>query len=295
MALPVPPEITSQIFSLIPPGVVREQEPDPTIGPLLFMKVCRERRALALSTPALWNTISVVFDAQVAESKPGHQALCRLMNQWLSRSGKYPLHISYSIQGWQKSPEVISTALMQYAHQVETLDLYREPELLAELLDGLTISLPILRKFSARGLSWIEPSPHGSFSILQHSPLLRELSLHISLEYPLLGSIHWQALTQFSGGIFIYQAYEIIHLAPNLEELELDTSDDLPVTQVTLHRLHKLTLVSMNDTAILEWLTLPQLDDLHMFVPSVHEYTGSAIVPTLNHTLSVPLFLDFLV
>jgi hypothetical protein len=90
-------------------------------------------------------------------------------------------------------------------------------------------------------------------------------------------------LTQFSGGIFIYQAYEIVHLAPNLEELELDTSDDLPlrkpVMRVTLHHLHKLTLVSVNDTAILEWLTLPQLDDLHMFVPSVHDTQAVPLCP----------------
>jgi hypothetical protein len=45
MAFPVPPEITSQIFSFIPPGVILEREPDPTGAPLLFMQVCRDSLA----------------------------------------------------------------------------------------------------------------------------------------------------------------------------------------------------------------------------------------------------------
>ncbi|KAJ7861711.1 hypothetical protein B0H14DRAFT_2575841 [Mycena olivaceomarginata] len=74
MALQVPPAITSHIFSLIPAGIISEREPDPTIALLLFMQVCRDWWALALSTPVLWNSISVVLDSQTPKSEPRRQA-----------------------------------------------------------------------------------------------------------------------------------------------------------------------------------------------------------------------------
>ncbi|KAJ7854545.1 hypothetical protein B0H14DRAFT_2756254 [Mycena olivaceomarginata] len=159
MALPVPPEIWGKIFSL---------KLDPTIAPLLLTQVCRDWRALVLSTPVLWNRISVIHG-------------------WVSRSGDYPLHISYSIHDRRPRPR------------------------------------------SAYPLDHSFPAP-----------------------------IHWQTLTRFSGrGIYLNQAYAILQLVANLEEVKLST-DSAPfadaITTMTLPHLHKLTLV--NDPVVLEWLTL---------------------------------------
>jgi hypothetical protein len=262
MALPVPPEIWGKIFSLVPPGVISKQELDLTIAPLLLTQVCRDWRALVLSTPVLWNRISVLFNAQTRESsEPRHLvALCKVINGWVSRSGDYPLHISYSIHDryrWS-TPGIVSTTLTRYARRVETVDFQHDPKALAELLDRLAISFPILRKFSARGLSWTRPAPRCSFSILQYSPSLRDLALHIPLDHSFPAPIHWQTWTRFSGrGIYLNQAYAILQLVANLEEVKLST-DSAPfadaITTMTLPHLHKLTLV--NDPVVLEWLTL---------------------------------------
>ncbi|KAJ7354154.1 hypothetical protein DFH08DRAFT_41319 [Mycena albidolilacea] len=247
------------------------------------MQVCRDWRALALSMPVLWNRMSVILDVQPPASEPTHQALCRLLNQWLSRSGQHPLHISYSIHGRGTLPEFISSTLTQYAHRVEILDLQHDSWALEELLDSLTISLPILRRLSAAVLA-----SHCSLTMRPRSPSLRDLALRIPLDEDASGEIDLQTLTRFScRGMFVSQVFTILQLATNLEELELHLDihpfDDA-VMPLTLPRLHKLTLVAANDADVLESLTLPRLD-LHVFVPSAN-FAWSA--PYL------PIFLAFL-
>ncbi|KAJ7830294.1 hypothetical protein B0H14DRAFT_2807625 [Mycena olivaceomarginata] len=215
MALPVPPEIWGKIFSLIPPGVISKQELDPTIAPLLLTQVF------------LWNRISVLFDAQTRESsEPRHLvALCKVIHGWVSRSGDYPLHISYSIHDRRPVPVVNPRDRFDHTDAIRP---------------------------------WTRPAPRCSFPILQYSPSLRDLALHIPLDHSFPAPIHWQTLTRFSGrGIYLNQAYAILQLVANLEEVKLST-DSAPfadaITTMTLPHLHKLTLV--NDPVVLEWLTL---------------------------------------
>ncbi|KAJ7830335.1 hypothetical protein B0H14DRAFT_3715677 [Mycena olivaceomarginata] len=219
--------------------------------------------------PVLWNRMSVILDVQTPASEPTHQALCRLLNQWLSRSGQHPLQISYSIHGRGTLPEVISSTLTQYAHRVETLDLQHDSWALEELLHSLTISLPILRRLSAAVLA-----SHCSLTMRPRSPSLRDLALRIPLDEDAPGKIDLQTLTRFSR-------------FPNIHPFD-DT-----VTPLTLPRLHKLTLVAANDADVLESLTLPRLDDLHVFVPSTNFACRlvrilPADLPRLSRVLHLP-------
>lgn len=236
--------------------------------------------------------MSVILDMQTPASEPTHQALCRLLNQWLSRSGQHPLQISYSIHGRGTLPEVISSILTQYAHRVETLDLQHDSWALEKLPHSLTISLPILRRLSAAVLA-----SHCSLTMRPRSPSLRDLALRIPLDEDAPGKIDLQTLTRFScRGMFVSQVFTILQLATNLEELELHL-DMHPfndtVTPLTLPRLHKLTLVAANDADVLESLTLPRLDDLHVFVPSANFACRlvrilPADLPRLSRVLHLP-------
>ncbi|KAJ7854506.1 hypothetical protein B0H14DRAFT_2579766 [Mycena olivaceomarginata] len=58
-------------------------------------------------------------------------------------------------------------------------------------------------------------------------------------------------------------------------------------TNRMLSGLHKLTLTSTTDAVVLEWFTLPRLDALHVFVPSVNP-------AWFNHSPYLPAFLAFL-
>ncbi|KAJ7837049.1 hypothetical protein B0H14DRAFT_2449660 [Mycena olivaceomarginata] len=63
--------------------------PFPNRAPLIFGAICREWRAISLSTPSLWNCISLEC---TNENMQNNVSLC---NMWLKRSGALPLSIQF--------------------------------------------------------------------------------------------------------------------------------------------------------------------------------------------------------
>src|ERR1700685_988533 len=92
----IPPEILAKIFVLCLPDddVV---EVDVLDAPLLLVQICSHWRNIALSTPRLWNSISV--DIKFDEVSADYTLDCRPFGRkhsieaWLSGSGNLPLSI----------------------------------------------------------------------------------------------------------------------------------------------------------------------------------------------------------
>ncbi|KAJ7672806.1 hypothetical protein B0H17DRAFT_1208524 [Mycena rosella] len=81
--LTLPPEITTEIFKWY---IDTGKRLLPSLVPSLLTQICRDWRALALSTPALWDTITEI---------EGHDPLQveRLVTTWFSRAGTRPLSL----------------------------------------------------------------------------------------------------------------------------------------------------------------------------------------------------------
>ncbi|KAJ7118740.1 hypothetical protein C8R44DRAFT_181715 [Mycena epipterygia] len=136
----VPPEVMAEIFMQLAeieadmgkhslalefddyiigkPYMVR---PRPHRTPLIFGEICREWRTIALSSPRLWNTISL----QCSTSGANLQANIRICETWLKRPGTtLPLSIRFS-QEYQ-------TLLSRRPHTQQNID--RTRKLIAALL-----------------------------------------------------------------------------------------------------------------------------------------------------------------
>ncbi|KAJ7605419.1 hypothetical protein FB45DRAFT_809140, partial [Roridomyces roridus] len=111
----LPLEISSEIFLLclplrpeFPSGHPR---PHAHIAPLLLLNVCHTWTNIALSTPALWASISIGF--------PHPTGFECLLEGWLRRSGCHPLQIS--LRGACTSR--VTSAILEHSAQLQSLRL----------------------------------------------------------------------------------------------------------------------------------------------------------------------------
>lgn len=96
----VPSEVLSEIFIWCLPRVDPNDEFDENIFlddgvPLLLAEICSRWRAIALSTPQLWTTISVHFPSNVGR-------VLEAVQMWLKRSGSLPLAVNIRWRSFEK-------------------------------------------------------------------------------------------------------------------------------------------------------------------------------------------------
>ncbi|KAJ7766740.1 hypothetical protein B0H16DRAFT_1522390 [Mycena metata] len=86
----LPPEILGEIFiCCVEKNAFYPIDPNPEEPPLLFTRVCRWWKEVALSTPALWNSLSLDFDLMLK-----NEASVVMYQNWLSRAQSTLLSLS---------------------------------------------------------------------------------------------------------------------------------------------------------------------------------------------------------
>jgi hypothetical protein len=123
-------EITSKIFVFTLKTRRREPKPshydegDPTwiddrAGTLLLCKICSAWRAIAMSTPALWNTL--YLSADDVEWRP-----LDWVSTWLDRSKCFPVYLQL-FWNHKTLPDVInslmSVAVVSHLHHIAELEI----------------------------------------------------------------------------------------------------------------------------------------------------------------------------
>ncbi|KAJ7694584.1 hypothetical protein B0H17DRAFT_1199109 [Mycena rosella] len=251
--LTIPPEVTSEIF--FHDVDTDTHRPDP----LRLASVCRTWRAIALSTPRLWNYFSSgptrIRSTEVLSSR---------LHSWLPRAGNLPLTLSIESPKLSSDGAILAI-LAQYAAQWISLDLTSYMPI-SSPIDKIRTPLSSLKKIKLH-----IPSLRGGVSTcimaFLDAPQLREAYLHgLSLTQV---SLPWIQLTKLQlFGLSLGECLDILEQTPHLEDLSFapitlhGPSIPSPRTIIGLRALH---LMSDESCAILDHLTLPALNDLNLY------------------------------
>ncbi|KAJ7286875.1 hypothetical protein C8J57DRAFT_1215176 [Mycena rebaudengoi] len=280
--LTLPTEITIEIFqSCLPSDAVK---PSPTGVPLIFGRICRQWRNIALATPRLWSSVDI---SGMPGSSTGNALLCTFLKTWLARSASHPLTFTWDDTAkmlYSDSTNALHDTVLRHAHRWRDVILALTH---ADLVRYMSVSegFPLLEKLT---LYPTESGAHAShFTALRVCPRLE----HLLTDGSLLHSIPqhfplWSQLTRFHGrNVSLSQGWDVLTFAVGLECCTLRFHDNPSVTDLhphrtpsTLSRLRELwlmretrkTLCEAEDLEVLRFLTLPALDDLHFSTDNHH-------------------------
>ncbi|KAJ7484971.1 hypothetical protein B0H11DRAFT_1146860 [Mycena galericulata] len=234
----LPLEISSEIFIQCLPSF---PEPGAHRLPMILLNVCNTWTDIALSTPALWEAIRVVY--------PRAEGFPQLLTIWLQRACNRPLSVSFT----DAFHEGVIPIIWQHNQRLKHLEICYKQEYGNEDSD--------------------EESPHrkeidiSECTSLGPFPLLETLSIRHSSRV--------DDAPTYDGS----QIIEILRLAPNLVECVLDriypgwdAIDDLQ-EQVVLPTLRRLMFgkeeFNYSDGSILKHLSIPRLEALTLSMRAI--------------------------
>ncbi|KAJ7457922.1 hypothetical protein B0H11DRAFT_1873363, partial [Mycena galericulata] len=230
----LPPEISSEIFTQCLPLL---GEPGARNIPMLLLNICNTWTDIALSTPALWAAVRVVF--------PRPEGFRQLLGTWLQRACNRPLSLSLT----STFHHGIAPIIWRHGQQLKHLEVCYEEE------DGEDRD----EEDSYKEIDILGCTSPGPLPLLETLIIRRSSELEM-YEYPTyLGS----------------QILEILRLAPSLvecvflcAELLLHAGDDVqePLVLPTLRRLTfgEDGKAPDSDDEILTRLSIPRLEALSL-------------------------------
>lgn len=234
----------------------------PNTAPSLLLRVCRDWRAIALSSPRLWSLIT----------QPCDFPLITLFETWLMRSQHASLSVIIenspsAISFFQSSP---ARVMLEQSYRWRVLDISLWSTWMYALFP-LRNSLPGLEELHLRFSVW---SSQEEVDLFWNTPKLRRVTIHRT-PYPIVNlKLPWAQLTQFS----LKEEQSIIALctllqsAPNLLEVDWLLSQPMgspcyPSMVVQHHRLRDLSVSMFSDPrSSFDYLSLPSLSKLSIQV-----------------------------
>lgn len=237
--------------------------------PLVFLRVCKAWRNLALSTPRLWSCFEVTFDD---ESGIKHKAnhLLFIVAQWLSRSGDVPLSVTLSydppssiIRGqFNTAAQAVLKLLLNCSYRWECITLRVPGATLIPLIESAPHNFERLQKFELdlQG-GWCAPSFRVEHIGVDWSQLTE---LHLLLETGSILTLDecWDILAQATGLVecvmnaqCIFQRQRQPNVLPlPLERFQLTLQDEVtgPATSLVCF-LNSLDLPLLSELS-LRWL-----------------------------------------
>ncbi|KAF7361521.1 F-box domain-containing protein [Mycena sanguinolenta] len=225
----LPVEISSEIF------LQSIHQPFPRPGarhqaPMLLLHICSAWTTIALTVPALWASIEIIFHAAKD---------LNALRIWFQRARQSPLSVSLwgHFDDWNRSRDMAVT-ILGHGGQLKHLKIYH---------DGFGIS-----------------KGPNLFEIGKKSPIVKSLPTFAMLETLNL------SCGKFGSGFPVPQILQLLHLAPNIVEINISATvrcrtpipEDL---RVVLPRLRRLTLHPSDPgkhDQIFNYFSLPALEFL---------------------------------
>ncbi|KAJ7906918.1 hypothetical protein B0H13DRAFT_2662635 [Mycena leptocephala] len=283
----IPPELLCYIFTLLvlplksdssSPVIPRFNAPrlsGPWIlgGPWVFGQVCSHWRALSVSLPTLWTSITVFTTVSPRELS--------LLNIQLSRTGSAPLDLHIRFTSGTRFPpnfdlfDLFLARLVSYSARWRVLHLEFDgawlPRAAFATLNGLTLPLLEELAFSGSGVSYIE-----NYGFFTDAPALRRLVLRTrSLTSTRKITLPWAQLKSYKA----FHSNAATHFrdlagAANLVECDLDFAltkrDEVTVMQLDILTLPRLRRLAISCPLLLDRLVAPSLQSLYIVGPVKH-------------------------
>ncbi|KAJ7195803.1 hypothetical protein GGX14DRAFT_575355 [Mycena pura] len=249
--LTLPCDIVSEIFLHVSAQIPMDDFSRPQ-QTLALASVCRAWRAVALSTCALWNRVTISCDSA---REPG-----KLLQAWLPRAGRIPLdlHVCLAFQ----SCHAILSILYQYSSR------WRNVTLTSEEFFGLSDDFPsALNSLESLTIHEIYFETYKEFASSHCiAPRLRELSIESEMHQ--LGlPLTSLTILKLIGPSFA-EILPILVLAPNLKHLIVGVyggPHSITPPSLVLPHLSMLECTDGQAAKLLDYLTLPALTCLKLF------------------------------
>lgn len=240
--------------------------------------VCRTWRNIAISTPLLWTSFSLVI-------RPGDtRDIVEMSATWLPRAGSLPMFVEVRNLGVM-IPQALIDVLSLHSANWQDVDLTLWPIELMRLTDASSDStwqLPLLRTLDLHAL--ISTERDVSISVFADAPQLR--CIRLKNLGPLDVTLPWAQITACqSRGRSVHDALDLLAVCPRLLEWDLEIfHGDVSTRGIYCSpELCSLRIgVQALTVIILDHLSLPSLRDLRV------AWTGSVQASTLSLYL-VPL------
>ncbi|KAF8214669.1 hypothetical protein K438DRAFT_1927013 [Mycena galopus ATCC 62051] len=262
--LSLPFEITSQIFvHCLPEESEDPIHPYPSLdeAPLVFTRVCRTWRTVAISTSTLWNHVRIELDS---DDRPGHidEKWVNLLDLWLQRSDPQPLSLTVSNWSYTAPAETLLGVLNCQSSRWRDVTFKLPFNHFSRFEEHA--SLPLLERLtlSAHG----SPDIINPISAFRHAPLLRHVCFEAGM-HPSDVFLPWEQLTSVEFyGARVDDCLELLELAPNIVNCIFDVQYESHAVALAspLASLHSFTFSGPAGWALLRYIAMPALQMLDL-------------------------------
>ncbi|KAJ7474775.1 hypothetical protein FB451DRAFT_276007 [Mycena latifolia] len=257
--LTLPPEITSEIFLWCSEPNLGTMDPD--LPPLLLLQVCKAWKAVAVSTPALWDTIR---DTEFSNPENMENAI----TSWFGRAGARPISLDLTYFLKRESAHMHSV-IRRHASRLQSLELCIAGDFsyLADIRP-----FPLLRHLTLSSIGGMLDSSGTPIPVFGGAPLLRHLTVENLAPSRLM--IPWSQLTNFTATLVaLEECLGVLRLATVLEEFHRSSCPEaeeglvIGPSLMCHSDLISLTVDVSDDDVdydILQSLALPRLEKLQL-------------------------------
>ncbi|KAJ7042966.1 hypothetical protein C8F04DRAFT_1075526 [Mycena alexandri] len=266
----LPPEILGEIFVDFLPPYPGLPPLSGLLSPHLLCRICRQWRAIALSTPRLWSAIRI--DAFQNDSDAEQARKLEILKTWLTRSSNCPLSLSLSGASYAPLLGDFIEAILAHRARWEHVDVLVPPKA-AHLMRG---EMPLLRSLTFGPILHYRGPTGASCSLFDHAPLLTDVVLGGNfftnqMRFP------WAQLTHLNALCLIeWECADVLREAPRLVSFEVrvapnpsNRGEDVDVPVHLLLRDLILRPLEFHSSGYQQWnvldrLTLPALCKLQV-------------------------------
>jgi hypothetical protein len=258
-------------------------------APLLLGQICSRWRDIALSTPALWNSIRLGAWERLGLPL----AKMPLIKAWLGRSGNLPLSIQiYHFEAATPTSSDFLDILIPFSPRWYKLDLWLSQSLAEKLVCNSELSIPSLTSLSLSLSASMERAKSLLFS--PKATGLRKVTVLIEPLMPRFLNFPWAQITDFRSDsmIDIHDCYDIFRLCPQLIYLRLRNISVDRFTRencdiVSMNQLSWLRLYSHGNVGpLLDLIEVPSLREIHLETMMDRMWPKSPLLAMLSRSSS---------
>ncbi|KAJ7865534.1 hypothetical protein B0H13DRAFT_2670878 [Mycena leptocephala] len=263
--LTLPFEITSRIFLDCLPEFEdptgRRTHPSQDEAPLVFTRVCRDWRTIAISTPTLWNHVRIELDSDDGRGYIDSKWVA-LLDLWLQRSEPQPLSLTVCNRSYTEPDKTLLGVLDRHSRRWHDVTLKLPFHYFSRLEENA--SLPFLERLtlSAHG----SPNIINAISAFRHTPMLHHVCLEAGMR-PSDVLLPWEQLASVEFyGASADDCLELLRMAPNIVSCVLDVQYDSHglAPGSPLLSLRSFTFSGPAGWEILRYVAMPSLQTLDL-------------------------------